>query len=537
MSPHTPTPLHDQGLKVEIRLFCLSRLLQAILVLGLVTLPGMTRDWAIHNTMNTMLMSFSYATAALVLLWLSFTRLSGNKQLYIGIGLDLLFANVAIYIIPQSVNLIALILMFPICAAGVLSIHASVAVALLASATLISQNQFRLYANDLLNIERSHFELTLYIAIYLFLAILSYRVFAKLRQSAQLNQAQKLEIDELSALNEKVLQRLPVGVLVIDSAGDITSANQAAERLLMLSQGERHSLSVAAPEVARQLETWDETHAPKSHPPIRLGPDGEEIEPKFLRLPPGEDILVFLESTQSASRRAEGMTLATLGRFSASLAHEVRNPLSAISYSAQLLAESDKLDAMDRSMVNIIQQQVTRTNNVIESVLGLARRQAAQPMPLDLVQMVRDFVVEYTAGFPLNDDTLDIRVPETPVMASTDPSHIHQIVMVLVSNARYYGRMPEQPARMTLAVHAQGNQAVLDVIDRGPGIHENAARRLFQPFYTTSGHGTGLGLYIAHELARANRGNLEYLRRHQGSCFRITLPLVRQDGPTTDAAS
>ncbi|PJK12158.1 hypothetical protein CO610_00310 [Lysobacteraceae bacterium NML95-0200] len=258
--------------------------------------------------------------------------------------------------------------------------------------------------------------------------------------------------------------------------------------------------------------------------------DDAKVEPQFFRLAPQSDeVLIFLNDTSQAARRAETMTLATLGRFSASLAHEIRNPLSAINYAAQLLEESSRLDLMDRKMLDIIQQQVRRTNGIINSVLGLAKREPAQPQQFDLCQMLHHFATEYRAGFPLDNDTLTLDIPGEGILVNADANHIYQILMVLISNARYYGRMPDQPAHMTLRVLPQGNTCIIEVIDRGPGISENASRNLFKPFHTTSSHGTGLGLYIARELAQSNNGDLKYLRRSSGTCFQLSIPIVQSD--------
>ena len=184
-------------------------------------------------------------------------------------------------------------------------------------------------------------------------------------------------------------------------------------------------------------------------------------------------------------------------------------------------------------MLDIVQQHVQRMDGIIDSVLGLARREAAHPQAVDLASLLRDFIEEYSAGFPLDNDTLELRGAHNPLQALADPKHVHQILMVLVSNARYYGRMPQEPAHMLIHLREEGQNMVIDVLDQGPGISEAAQKSLFRPFFTTSGHGTGLGLYIARELARANDGDLHYLRRPTGSCFRLTLPPLSHSSAAT----
>jgi two-component system sensor histidine kinase PilS (NtrC family) len=218
------------------------------------------------------------------------------------------------------------------------------------------------------------------------------------------------------------------------------------------------------------------------------------------------------------------MTLATLGRFSASVAHEIRNQLAAISYSTQLLQESSQIDAADGRLLEIIHQQCMRTNGIVESVLGLARRERAIPEHVDLLQFTRRFVEDYQQMLPPEAGTLQA-TGSPSAAALVDPRHLQQVLTVLVANALHYGRLPGDPARVTLRVQASATAPQIDVVDRGPGIPDAVASQLFRPFYTTSEHGTGLGLYIARELCLANGANLEYVAvPGGGSCFRLTLP-------------
>jgi two-component system sensor histidine kinase PilS (NtrC family) len=225
------------------------------------------------------------------------------------------------------------------------------------------------------------------------------------------------------------------------------------------------------------------------------------------------------------SRRAESMTLATLGRFSASLAHEIRNPLAAIIYATQLLEESKDLSDGDRRMLQIIHQQSQRTNGIVESVLGIARRERANAEHVDLVNWVRRFADDYKQMLPPESGTVRIAHAAPSLAALVDPRHLQQVLTVLLQNALNYGRLPGQAARITLNVHPLDGKPAIDVIDRGPGIPEGTLARLFRPFFTTSEHGTGLGLYIARELCVANEASLDYIPvPGGGSCFRILLP-------------
>jgi two-component system, NtrC family, sensor histidine kinase PilS len=214
-----------------------------------------------------------------------------------------------------------------------------------------------------------------------------------------------------------------------------------------------------------------------------------------------------------------------MGRFSASLAHEIRNPLAAISYAAQLLEESRELPDGDRRMVQIIHQQCMRTNSIVESVLGLARRERATAEHIELVGFLRNFIQEFRQSVPDETDNITLAAPQPLVPALVDPKHLHQILTAMVQNARRHGHLPGEPARITLNAYRLDDAPVIDIVDRGPGIPEAVVPQLFRPFFTTSEHGTGLGLYIARELCRANGASLDYVPVPGGGCcFRISMP-------------
>ena len=280
-----------------------------------------------------------------------------------------------------------------------------------------------------------------------------------------------------------------------------------------------------APELARRLQQWRNGWQ-NDESPLQLSPDQPEVQPRFARLLVGSELsLVFLDDATVVSRRAESLTLSALGRFSASLAHEIRNPLAAINYAVQLLEESRSIIDGDRRLLQIIHQQCQRTNGIVESVLGLARRERASPEHVELNNFAQRFVDEYRQSMSIETDSLETVTGTRPVPALVDQRHLQQVITVLVHNALNYGRLPGESARVRLRVFQVDNRPMIDVLDRGPGIPEAVATQLFRPFYTTSEHGTGLGLYIARELCRANQATLEYVAvPGGGSCFRITLP-------------
>jgi len=359
---------------------------------------------------------------------------------------------------------------------------------------------------------------------FMAIAMLTYLLGRQMRASQALAEQRGAEIADLAEINELIIRRMRTGVLLVDGEGHLRLANEAAMLLFGEADGDR-TLGLVAPELARRLQAWQRDGRP-DETPLRLGSEQIEVLPRFARLLANSDsTLVFLDDTSLVSRRAESMTLATLGRFSASLAHEIRNPLAAISYATQLLEESRDIPDTDRRLLQIIHQQCMRTNGIVESVLGLARRERANAEHVDLLAFTRRFAEDYRQTLPPESGTLQVSGGPAPVAGLVDPRHLQQVLTVLVQNALTYGRIPGDPARVSLGVHLDEGKPTIDVVDRGPGIPDAVAAQLFRPFYTTSEHGTGLGLYIARELCRANGASLDYVPvPGGGACFRVVLP-------------
>ena len=178
----------------------------------------------------------------------------------------------------------------------------------------------------------------------------------------------------------------------------------------------------------------------------------------------------------------------------------------------------------DRRLLQIIHQQCVRTNGIVESVLGLARRERAMPEQLELVAAVRRFIADFHLTLAPENGSLQQAGRDRPLEAVFDPRHLQQILTVLVQNAINHGRLPGEIARVTVAVEVREGRPAIEVTDRGPGIPEAVASQIGRPFFTTSEYGTGLGLYIARELAKANGATLDYVSvPGGGACFRITL--------------
>ncbi|TWI02877.1 two-component system sensor histidine kinase PilS (NtrC family) [Luteimonas cucumeris] len=512
----------EGGLRRELYFFGLYRVLEASLLALLAFGPAAVLVGPVQYPVLVAATAMGYLAAAAVLMIWGRDSNSLRTPVIAGLLVDIVVAALATHGAPQVASGIALMLLFNVGAAALfLPLRLALAAAALAFVVILGQYLWSVAAGG---DQRPLAEIFMFGTSYLALATLMNQLGGRMQASEALATQRGVEVANLAEVNELIIRRMRTGVLLVDADGHIRLANEAAQALLGDAGDGRRVLALCAPELARRLQQWRSDGA-SDNTPLRLGSEQDEVLPRFARLLANSELsLVFLDDTSLLSRRAETITLAALGRFSASLAHEIRNPLAAISYAAQLLEESNDISLADRRMLQIVRQQCVRMNGIVESVLGLARRERANPEHIEVVGLARRFIDEYVSAHPLDDDSLQISHQTPTQTALVDPRHLQQILTVLVSNARSYGRLPGQPARITLRVHHDDGIPSIDVLDRGPGIPDGAADRLFRPFYTTSEHGTGLGLYIARDLAKANEGDLDYIRTPGGSCFRIKLP-------------
>ena len=509
----------------ELYFFSLFRVLEAGIMAALVFSPlsdliGQARSATLGGVVAA-----SYLAVSLFLLLASRYERWMLPLVFGGACIDILAATLATHALPSVAAGIAMMLLFNVAAAAMLlPLRYGMVVAVLASLALVGEYVWSVLADG--NQLRSLAELCMFVTSYLALGWLAYQIGHRARSSQRLAEKRGAEVANLVEINELVIRRMRTGVLVVDVDNKVTLANEAAS--LLLGDGNEAlavELTRSVPELGRRLQRWRNGWQ-VDDAPLQLFPDQPEVQPRFARLLADGDLtVVFLDDTTVVSRRAESLTLAALGRFSASLAHEIRNPLAAINYAVQLLEESRNIDEADRRLLQIIHQQCLRTNGIVESVLGLARRERANPENIDLSSFVRRFVDDYRQTLSIETDSLEAVVPGQPIPAMVDPRHLQQVLTALVHNALKYGRLMDEPARVRLRVFQDGRNAYVDVLDRGPGIPEGVAAQLFRPFFTTSEHGTGLGLYIARELCRANQANLEYVPvPGGGACFRVAMP-------------
>jgi len=514
----------EEGLRRELYFLTLFRVLEAGLLAFVVLNSPTSAAFGIRNPAWASIASVTYLMVGCALfLFVRSPRLRLRQHVAVGISLDLVVFLVALHTINGLNNGISLLMLFNVAASALLlSLRWSLIVAALAGGVLLGEYVYALLA---LQVLRSLPETAMFTITYLAAALLANLLGRQLRATEVLAEQRGTEVDNLARVNEMIIRRMRTGLLAVDSDNTIRLFNESAWYLLGNPSPERRALADVAPELSRRLWHWRQQQRSDSTP-LSLAPDTPAVIPRFTALGGVDELaLIFLDDTSLLSRRAEELTLTTLGRLSASIAHEIRNPLAAISHAGQLLRESQIEPESDHRLVEIINSQCQRMDGIVQNVLGLARRERSRPEAIELVGWAQHFVAEFHQAPRVEHDELRVSKPQGPLRAMMDPQQLQQVVTVLVQNALTYGRMPDEPARVTLVVHRNDDgEPVLDIVDRGPGIPPSVIEQLFEPFYTTSEHGTGLGLYIARQLCEANQASLKHVPLPAGgSCFRITL--------------
>jgi len=363
-------------------------------------------------------------------------------------------------------------------------------------------------------------------------ALLVQGLVRRLEVSETLAQQKASEVVGLEALNALILQRMRTGILVLDDQRRVQLANHSALALLGCERLEGRRIDEQVPSLVERLQLWinNPTLRPQS---LKIASSGLELQPSFIALDPSphHQTLVFLEDLAQITQQAQQLKLAALGRLTAGIAHEIRNPLGAISHAAQLLRESEELNAADRRLTQIIQDHSQRMNRVIENVLQLSRRQQTVAQRLDLKPWLERFVT--AIGEQASErQKIHLRIACGDFKTLMDPDQLEQILDNLIRNAWRHSALNHDQAQgwLELFIDPDSQLPILEILDDGPGVAPEHQAQLFEPFFTTSHQGTGLGLYLSRELCESNQARLDFKSRQGGGCFRITFAHGRKQG-------
>ena len=511
----------------SLRYFNYYRLTLAIIFVVVGGIFGSSLSLGPHNWRTFFAASLLYAAAAafsLVLLRLQWPRFAW--QLAGQVIIDIVGLTALSHASGGIQSSIGLLLLVSLAAAGLISRgRITLFFAALASiATLLEHAYAVLYDEaDVANFVQVGLLCMAYFAV----AWLAHTLAKYAVDSQLLAQRRGRDLVSLAEANRLVMRDMQDGVLVVDGESLILQMNARAEQLLRKIIGPHSTLSDTFPLLFGQYALWKQTgHASRDTLQLDVG---LQARVRFVAIERNAEngAVIFLEDMRRVRAEAQQIKLAALGRLTANIAHEVRNPLSAISYATELLQE-ELADSRNRRLLQIVLDNTLRINQIVENVMQLNRRVRAQPEIFGLSAVLRNFVEEFDLA-ERHAGVMQLH-EMTPGEVSFDRGHFRQVLWNLCSNALRYGR--KVPGSLVLKMGAENGRVTLVVQDDGPGITAEHQGKLFEPFFTTAQNGTGLGLYIAKELCEANGARLEYHAdaARPGACFCITFGGRHSDG-------
>jgi two-component system sensor histidine kinase PilS (NtrC family) len=352
----------------------------------------------------------------------------------------------------------------------------------------------------------------------------------RLGRAEELARNRASDLYNLQRLNEQIVQHMETGIMLVSEEGTVRVMNKASGRLLAperpMAVEQGRQLADYCPELAYQFEHWKNSGIHRARP-FTVMEGAPPVIAHFRELQPSSDkeALVLVEDYTPVTQYAQSLKLTSLGRLTASIAHEIRNPLGAISHAAQLLRESPDLPEPDRRMADIIQHHCERVNEIVESVMQISRRQPPKPEYLTLSSWLAGHIDNYLGALKEPAEiVLQSEYPE--LLIEFDPENLQRVLSNLLDNALRHSKMKtgKETARVVVSIDFVAHQCHLDVIDDGEGVPASDQAKLFEPFFTTVSEGSGMGLYLCKELCEINNANLSYHTTARGeSCFRISM--------------
>ena len=369
--------------------------------------------------------------------------------------------------------------------------------------------------------------------ILLFISFAAHPLARRIQESENLALQRGIDLANLGQLNDYIIRNLRESIVVVDSDDCIRLMNDAAAKYLGADRDQRgQPLGSISPRLLELAAAWRRDGNLENKSPVSISAaDGiTVITPYFAPIGENEKpaLIIFLEDASALAERVQQSKLAALGRLSASIAHEIRNPVGAMSHAGQLLSESAALGPEDHKLTEIIETNARRVSTIIDNVQQLSRRDHTSPERVDLVQWTEIFATEFTTTVQIPRDRLLIIPTAESIEVQMDLSHLHQVVWNLCENALRYGMAMDDPSGNVDIVCGRrmaNDRPFLEIRDHGPGIPETIRDRIFEPFFrgvAAERSGSGLGLFISRELCECNRAALVYEPRADGgSIFRI----------------
>jgi two-component system sensor histidine kinase PilS (NtrC family) len=515
-----------------IGLLNLYRLLVPLVLVSMQWLAG--PQWALSPTRPMLFLSASIAYFTSAVLLVIARRLKWSSLRIVALvnaGVDAAAIALILYASGGVASGLGILLVLPVGAMAVLADHRDAfLIAAVAALAVLVQQVFVSFAE---NTPPADYTTAGVLGAVLFaIAASAWPVANRLRESEALVRRQEVDLANLAQLSQYIVQHLRESILVIDSHDRIRLINESAAHILGDDNAYPDALiGEASPRLLYLLETWRQGAGggtgtfPAADLTFVAADGGRVIRANFapLGITSPAPVLVFLEDTSLLAEKVQQSKLAALGRLSASIAHEIRNPVGAMSHAGQLLAESPSVTSEDRRLTEIIRTNADRVSGIINNVLRLSKREQPHLEHLSLQAWSEEFMEEFCATMQLPRERLGASGSTADIEVRADPSQVRQIVWNLCENALRHGAQAgtEQIIELRYGRMSPTARPFLEIADRGAGVSPEHTERIFEPFFS-GGRGTGLGLFLARELAQMNGATLLYeARQGGGSIFRL----------------
>lgn len=471
-----------------------------------------------HEGAGGRFQSYAYAylvLAALFVLGIRARWPGFQIQLTAHIIADILFVVLLMGTSPRLAGGLGMLLVISIASGGLVgSGRLTLLYAAIASIAVLLQHGFSILGGG--GGVDSYFQVGLLCAGYFAIGWLAHALTQRALRSETLAQRQAEELALLNRINALAIENSPDGLLAVSGDGVVRHASPRALALLGVTAPVKPGftrLEACSPELAQLSQ---QLRPGTTH---NLSTPTAQLRVRCIPLATSDDSRVLvLEDQSQAELAAQRLKLAALGRLTANIAHEIRNPLSAISHAAQLLSE-ESYDATQTRLTGIIENNARRLDRLVEEVLTLNRRDRLNPANFDAATLGA-LIGELRQAEEIQADAVIVSMPDT-LHFQFDPDHLRQILWNLLRNAwRFCGK---RTGSIRIHAHRQGDSVQIDIADDGAGVSPEHQGKLFEPFFTTDAQGTGLGLFLARELAEANHAVLAYAPGADGARFRLSL--------------
>lgn len=480
-----------------------------------------------------------YVAVSLFLLIAFFLfRKKVRTQLFVGFVVDVVFLMLGI--IYSQISDFQIILLYMVVIATsymLLPLNKSNIITVLVVLSILHHQFFHLIFDgpadkDLLSINDSLLLSVSLVAV----GFLSWSISQRLAKTEQSLLLHAEEVEKLHAINQAVVKNMVNGIIVLDHDKNIVMINDTAQQMLGLSINEEYGSQAQTLELSRTLIKnhpnligWYRSVSAKypaefiydATPQMMSDADDDlvyavdklRVSSKPL-LDQGQ--ILVIEDLRREQSQAQQLKLASLGQLSASIAHEIRNPLAAISTASELLIEDADDNDVNAEYYQMIYQQTKRVNTIISDVLSLSRQAMPVQSLLDACVWAKQFVDEH---YPR--ESVMVVGEDVPMPFYFDVGHLEQVMTNLINNALRHTihQFDDSDVKIRLTKTVSG--AFIDVLDYGDGVSEQDLPNLFNPFFTTSQKGTGLGLYLSQSFSEANQAKIRYFRENNMSCFRL----------------